>query len=54
MSESPHMLSLFLGGGLWGGGGGGEEATLTCRPDKYVPPNKAWFFRVSFLPLLAL
>ena len=44
-------MSLFLGVGrgggvcvcVWGG------ASPICGPDKYVPPDKLWFVRVSNL-----
>ena len=44
----PYFWGLAGGGGecvcVWGGG-----ASPICGPDKYVPPDKLWFVRVSNL-----
>lgn len=43
----PYFWGLAGGGGVcvcvWGG------ASPICGPDKYVPPDKLWFVRVSNL-----
>ena len=45
INNEEHTCPYF--GGL--AGGGGVWASPICGPDKYVPPDKLWFVRVSNL-----